>query len=300
MVFQLSYLRKDISRLRRCDNWNKVWMLGKHKIVVFAFMFGLILLSNYVVPTYAQPDDFPIGMNLTYVVVVDIPSVPLHTEVWNEYEFIRWIDQENLTVEYEIGFVTFIKRFHEILLPGPDLPPLWMDVSTWNVGDTIEISGSYYPIIIMESMFIGPPGSVLCFRLETVVEANNRENATSFWYDAQLGLLVDYTRMDIDIPSDEMIKANLVFLVDGNFNEFNPPTFTVPVTTTTTTTTTIPPDTTTTSTTTTTYPPDQTTTTPTTSTARSMIIPLVGLNEVFGIGIMIEVIVIILVLRQRK
>jgi hypothetical protein len=260
-------------------------------------MFGLILLNHNVIPAHAQYDDFPIGMNLTYVVVVDIPP-SLHTEVWNDYDFIQWEHQDNLTVEYEIDTISFVRPFHEIRLPGPDFPPLWMDVSTWSVGDRIEISGHEYPIIMMEDVFTGPPGLYECFRLEAVFVTEDRQNATSFWYHAELGLLLDYLRTDEELPSNDRIRSDSTFVVDGNFHYFDPPTFTVPqpsAMTTTTITTTIPPETT--GTTTITTQPQQTTTT-TSATVRGFE-PPVGLTEIFVVGIAIELFVILIFIRTK-
>jgi hypothetical protein len=259
--------------------------------MVLAFMFGLILLTNYVVQTHAsQVDNFPIGLNITYVVGVDIPL--FHNEYQTTYDFIRWIDQENLTVEFENDYTIRVKQFPEIRLPGPAQPPLWMDVSSWSLGDTVEISGIGYPIILMEDYLIPGVGTCESFRLESVVQANGRENASSFWYHAQLGLLIDYLRVDMDISSNEMIVAYTDFIIVSNFPQFNPPTFTLPEPTQTTSTTT-------TTSTSTTVLPDQTTTPSPTSTTTSGIVPPVGLTEMLGVGIIVEILIIIIIVRRR-
>ncbi len=267
-------------------------MFRKHKIILLAFMFGLIFLSINVIPTHAQSDDFPLGLNITYVVGVDFP--PSHYEYQSTYDFIRWIDQENLIVEFEINGTTDVAPFHEIHLPGPAHPPLWMNVSTWSVGNTIEISGVYYPIIMMEDIFLGPPGTHECFRLERVFQADGRENASSFWYHAELGLLVDYLRVDMDIASNEMIEAHTAFVIDGNVDQFDPPTFTKPEPTQTTTTTT---PTTTSTTTSTTMLSEQTSPT---STAGITTFSGASLTFTLGIGIIFEILIIIEMVRKRK
>lgn len=274
-------------------------MLRKRDFVVFAFMIGLIFLSNNITPVHAQPENFPIGLNITYVVAVDTPD--LHNEYQYTFDFIRWIDQENLTVEYEVNQLSRVLPFHEIHMLGPDRPPLWMDVSSWSVSDTIEISGIGHPIISMEDYMVSGVDRCDTFRLESVVQANGRENATSFWYHAQLGLLIDYLRVDVDIPSNSLIMAYTDFIIDSNFDQFNLPTFTVPVPTQTTST----PSTTTSTTDTTTStpsfpPPGQTTTSNPISTTTSADAPTVGLTEILGVGIIIEILIILELVRRRK
>jgi hypothetical protein len=259
--------------------------------VVLTLIIGIILLSVWSEPIDAQYDDFPIGMNLTYVVFTAIPGHDY--EVQNVYEFIQWIDIDNLIVEYEIDTVSQTKPFNEICLPGPDHPPLWMDVSTWSIGDRIEISGREFPIIMMEDAFTGASGTHECFRLETIVQANDRQNGTTFWYHAELGLLLDYLRTDEVISTYELIKMSSTFVIGGNFNPYNPPTFTVPQPT-----TTIPPDTTSTTTTTTTPPPQTTTSGTTSPTPRADEAPI-DLTETFVIGIAIELFVILIFVRSR-
>ncbi|MHA1929853.1 MAG: hypothetical protein ACTSV2_14870 [Candidatus Thorarchaeota archaeon] len=265
-------------------------MFRKHKIIVLAFLFGLLFVSINAMPTHALSDDFPIGLNLNYVLGWDLPPNQYESRI--TYSFLRWIDQESLTVEYEQDNTTYVRNFHEILLPGPDRPPLWMDISTWSVGDYVELSGRYYPIIMMEDRIVGPRGTHECFRLEVVFQTIDRECASSFWYHAQMGLLVDYTRVDRDILSYEMIEGHSGLLIDGNFLQFNPPTFTVqePTQTTTTTTTT-----TTTITTTTTSTASETT-----SQNRQSVQPSMNIIVALSVGIVIECIIIVLIFMRKK
>ena len=270
--------------------------LGNHKAAIFVIVMGLVLLGCHIVPAHAQREDYPIGMNLVYITNVFFQYAPAIPEYEIKYDFIRWIDEDSLHVEYEQDSMMCNQSFLDVRLPMPELPRLWLNVSTWELWDTIEMSGFLYRFVVIEDMFFGTLGTHECYRLEYILESDGFENATSLWYHSITGTLVEYLHSTAKTDGTWSWNYNS-FVLDGNFHHFNPPTFSVPQPTTTTT---IPPYTTTpsettTPTTPTSYPPQQTTTT-TSPTTGGYELP-VGLNEVLTIGIAIELFVILLFVR---
>ncbi|MFW9974187.1 MAG: hypothetical protein ACFFDQ_02825 [Candidatus Thorarchaeota archaeon] len=267
--------------------------MGNHKIILFVLVLGFIFLSNQVGVTHAsQADDFPIGMYLQYHVYNEIPPSTFEYNI--RYDFIQWIDRESLLIKYEKDSVTNIAPLPGIRLISPDLPPLWMDVSLLQLGQMIEISGTNYDILIKEDYFLPGYGYYECFRLEYIIQENGRENASSLWYHGQLGILCDYLRVDMDIEANEMIEALNVFVLESNFNQYSPPTFTTTTSTTTTATTVI----TTTSPTSTTSP-TQTTSSGMSTTTPATVSPII-LTEILGLGIIIEIIIIVVLLQRKR
>ena len=262
--------------------------------MVLAFMVGLIFLSNYVTPIHAQPDDFPIGMNLHYITTVFQPP-PSQFDYHTIYNFTQWIDQDGLLVEYGKDSALIVDPFHEIRLNLPEQPLLWMNVSTWQLYDVIEMSGFEYRFVLVEDMFFGALGDIECIRLEYILESGGLENATSLWYHSQLGILLDYLHSVTEIGGSAL-QIISSFILESNFDQFNPPTFTVPEPTQTTSTTT--PTTPTMPISTTTAPIPTTTPYPTSSTT-SVSGPLVGLTEILAIGIFTEILVIIAIIRSK-
>jgi len=262
-------------------------------------MFGLFLLSTntVLVNAQAQSDDFPIGMYIEYIVYNEISSSPGSTYSIR-YDFMRWIDQEDLIVEYEKDSVEYSESLTEICLDGPIRPSLWMDISAWQVGDDIEISGRLYALISISSYSITPSDYFEIFRLEYSNSVSSIHQFSSLHYHRQLGILVTYYYHAYDSEDSSLVEHYDGSILTSNFTQYNPPTFTVPEPTqsTTTTTSTTPSTSTSTSTTTSTT---QTTRSSTTSTITLLGIPQSPLTVIMEIGIFIEVFIIIKIVRSR-
>lgn len=260
-----------------------------------AFVFGILLLSVWVMPTDAQRDDFPIGMNLLYITNVFFQYTPEIPEYEITYDFIRWTNLSTLQLEYERDSVNYNQSFLEVRLPLAEQPYLWMDVSTWDLYHVIQISGIQYQIIQIVDHFMGTFGDVECFRLEYILEQDGWENATDLYYHTQLGLLLDYTHWETSV-SGNWSRIYSSFVLSGNFNVFNPPDFVIPTTQTTTIPTTDP-----TSPTSTTSP-GQTTppTTPPTTTPTTESYQIPTLDIVFVAAIFVELVIILTFLKRKE
>jgi len=267
--------------------------LGKNRIILLAIIVGLIIVSYNVGPTHAQVDGFPIGMNLSYITNVFFQYTPEIPEYEITFDFIQWADQDNLVVEYDLDSVRYNQSFLEVRLPLAERPYLWMDVTSWSLYEIIEISGIYYQIIQIVDHFMGTFGDIECFRLEYILSDEAWENATDLYYHTELGLLLDYTHWVESIPGN-WSRIYSSFVLSGNFNVFNPPTFTIPPPDTTTTTTS------TTTTTTTTTPYDPTTSPTATSTPTPDSSPSIGTDILLGVGISIELLIVIIFVRARR
>ncbi|MHA2116509.1 MAG: hypothetical protein ACXABM_13505 [Candidatus Thorarchaeota archaeon] len=157
-----------------------------------------------------------------------------------------------------------------------------MNVSSWEVDDIIVFSGEEYQIY--ETAYtVWNDGYFESYHLFNATNGNG----TYASYHSPLGVLTEYGRLSTISNGSTTEVSYGIYLLDTNFVDFFPLLETPPTTTTITTGTTGTTETT-------------GSTTPPPSSIQQTGEPLTGLTLVFGIGIVIEIFVIILFLRQRK
>jgi hypothetical protein len=263
----------------------------KCKILLIAFMFGLIFVSSNVtrVQAQAQVDNFPIGLYIVYTVDQD-------HDIYNiRYDFREWVNRETLLIEYELDDVTYIEHLYEIHLDGHEHPPIWLDPSLFETQSIFTFSGYPYHYVGIETHWV-PGIEEDCFRIEYSITDGSMENWSILYYHCETGIMVDYIHAAFYEPGVE--RAGYMNEIYGtNLDEFNPLTITIPETGTTTTSspTTTSPTSTTTSYQQTSTPPNN----PTTSSISTGNLQITSLSPVLGFGVVVEIIVIIFILQRR-
>ncbi|MHA2160698.1 MAG: hypothetical protein ACXABN_15980 [Candidatus Thorarchaeota archaeon] len=264
-------------------------MFGRSRLSFLSILFILVMIfgQNPFASHSVQADEFPIGLTMVYDVWVDnfIPPGPAYGYTM-EYIVTRWIDEENLLLECNRSIEgvndTLITTFANITLDIPGYPPIWMNVSSWEVDDIIVFSGEEYQIY--ETAYtVWNDGYFESYHLFNATNGNG----TYASYHSPLGVLTEYGRLSTISNGSTTEVSYGIYLLDTNFVDFFPLLETPPTTTTITTGTTGTTETT-------------GSTTPPPSSIQQTGEPLTGLTLVFGIGIVIEIFVIILFLRQRK
>ena len=246
-------------------------MFRNRRIAILLVILALLLLNNNPVSNGLQVDDFPIGLSVVYEIWIN-HWIPNETAIgYNiEYDITSWIDQDNLNVEYYI----------------------WTNVSTWEVSDTVQLSGIDYTVAKKTYFkWVSETDYFECFKLEGGFVFSDYFNSTSVFYEANLGLLVGFFKsVHRDNGSSHYIAIHDVDvgIIGTNFGLFYP-LVTDPWGTTTTTT----PETTGT-----TWFPDSTTTTSGIQTTTVYKLP--DVNLVIVVGIIIEIFVIIVLIQRRK
>jgi hypothetical protein len=193
----------------------------------------------------AQSDEFPIDLYIAYDIWVDNIIPPGPAFGYNiTYHFTRWIDQDDLVIEYELNFdgseETLVDRLPEILFNFSLYPPLWVNVSSWEVDDLINLSGIVYEI--EETTYHDWNDRYYeCFYLYYTTWLVGSPNATAIFYHSDLGILTGFFS-STEIDDEEFLFE--VWLLDTNFGDYFPLLDYLPgsveTTTTSTNTTTIP------------------------------------------------------------
>lgn len=271
-------------------------MFLERKIIAILLMFGFLFLGSNImqVQAQAQPDNFPIGLYVVYTADSQIP--PGEENIYTiRYDFREWVNQDTLLIEYEKEDVTYVEHLGEIYLDGYEHPPIWLDVSLFQTQSVFTFSGCHYHYVGVETHWV-PGLEEDCFRIEYSIIDSGMENWSMLYYHCETGIIVDYTHAAFyeDYSLRELYMNEIL---GTNLDEFNPLTITMPESTQTTTTT----SSSTTSTTTTTYqgqtslPPY-----PTTRSTTSDFAPPTGLSVIFGFGIIVEIIIIILIVNSKN
>jgi hypothetical protein len=267
------------------------------KVAGLSLLLGMLLVFQIGLTTViAQDAEFPVDLVVNYEFWINhwIPEeTPIGITL--EYSITDWIDKENLTVEYYLNSSRFEDRLNNIKIETTDYPPIWTNVSTWEVGNTIQLSGLDYAVA-QKTFFKWVPQTDYfeCYKLERGFLYSNLFNSTSIFYEVNLGLLVGFFksvgRTD-DGSSYYPIHTVDVGIIETNFDLFQS-LIEDPYGTSTTSTTTTTPSTTTM----TTSPTSETTIQISEPTQFPMNNTIVALS----VGIVIECIIAVLLIIRKQ
>ncbi|MFW9957030.1 MAG: hypothetical protein ACFFCT_03075 [Candidatus Odinarchaeota archaeon] len=261
----------------------------RKKVTVFSLLLGMLLLIQTGFATSnAQGMEFPIDLTVNYEFWIN-HWIPDETPIGYtlEYNVTNWIDKENLTVEYYLNSTRFEDRLDSIKIETTDYPPIWTNVSTWKISDTVQLSGIDYTID--EKMYfkwVSETDYFECFKIaRSFLYSSDLFNSTSIFYEANLGLLVGFFKTILRTDDGHNyygIHSVQIGIIGTNFDLFHPlvenpygtSIITYPETTTTTRT--------------------PITTRPSTSTASNPLTSLIGpIDLVLLIAIQVELLVLI-------
>jgi len=258
-------------------------MSERLRITILPIIIGLLLLGFTACPTLdAQSSDFPICLLMQYniCVYIDNPWDPDY-DYDIIYNFTRWIDKENNILEYSRNndgvSATFIQTFSNVKVELPGNPPIWSDVTTWEIGGMCTLSGINYEIH-HKVRTTTRGGYYEWFLLWNVAQSANLVIKTMLGYHSSLGILVDYDREENSTDGSSPFENSDLCILYTNLYNYYP----------------LIDD----SQSTTTFS-DQTTTSSVTRTTTSDSIGNVSVNIVIGIGIVIEILIIIIILQKR-
>ena len=200
-------------------------MFQRRKVVLLSMSIGLILFGASAYPiSIAQSNNFPIGLYMNYdisVYIDDLLGYP-DNEYGITYNFTRWIDKENNVVEYLRNFdgvsATFVRSLTDVNLDLPGNPPIWRNVSTWEISDMYELSGVNYEV---HKKLTG--GEYESFLLWNVTQSGNVTMKTMLRYHWVLGILVDYNRETNSTDGSHQYERFDLFLLDTNLFNYCPP-----------------------------------------------------------------------------
>lgn len=202
---------------------------SRTKATVLSLLFGMLLVFQIgFITVNAQGMEFPIDLTVNYEFWIN-RWIPGETPVGCtlEYSITDWVDKENLTVEYYLNSSRFEDRLNNIKIDTTDYPPIWTNVSTWTVYDTVQLSGISYTVV-QKTYFKWIPQTDYfeCYKLERgLLYSSNLFNSTSIFYEANLGLLVAFSKsiMQTDDGSNYYpIHAVQLGIIGTSFGLFHP------------------------------------------------------------------------------
>jgi len=251
----------------------------------------LLLIQTGFTTSNAQGMDFPIDLAVNYEFWIN-HWIPGETPIGYtlEYSVANWVDKENLTVEYYLNNSRFEDSLNNIKIETTDYPPIWTNVSTWGVSDTVQLSGLDYTVSKKTYFkWVSLTDYFECYKLERIVLYSNLFNSTSVFYESNLGLLVGFFKSIL--RTDDGSRYYEIHTVDmgiigTNFGLFHPlvenpyGTTTISHETTTTTESSLP--------------------STTTSITSFVISPQLSLNVILGFGIFIEIIILLAIVPSKR
>ncbi len=262
-------------------------MFQRWKVVLLSMSIGLILFGANAYPvSIAQNNDFPIGLYMKYNITV-YPDNPL--EPGYDYDIVynitSWVDKVNYIVEFVCNndgdAHTYVRALFDINMGLPGYPPIWRNVTTWEINDMYSISGINYEV--HNKVRYGTTGE--WFILWNVTENANMTIKTLLGYHSSLGVLIDYWRETNSTNGGPTYECLDLLLTNTNLdNYYSLTNDSTPTTSTTSTTST-----------------SQPTTTPiTTSDINGPSFALPSMEVFLSVGIVIESIIIVLLFSRRQ
>jgi len=201
----------------------------RNRIAVLSVLLGVLLVVQTGFTTVdAQDMAFPIDLSVTYEFWINhwIPDeTPVRTTL--EYGITKWVDKENLIVEYYLNGSRFEDRLDNIKIETTDYPPIWTNVSTWEISDTVQLSGIVYTVAKKTYFrWVHQTDYFECYKLQrSFLCSSNLHNSTSIMYEAHLGLLVGFFksigRTD-DGSNYYQIHTVEIGIIGTNFDLFYP------------------------------------------------------------------------------
>lgn len=175
------------------------------------FLISVILFSCYLPLRSSADDEFPVGLTLEYEIEYR-SGYSYSNSLVKTYEFTRWTDDAQTTVELQIDSSTVT-----VLFPGGAVDilssvPLWTDVSYWTTGSMIFKGRTYE---VSRSSRNGYQTWYLHARVD-----GPGDFESEFWnlhYDVSLGFLVFYGNVDFESLSTSELTASLE---DSNLRSF--------------------------------------------------------------------------------
>jgi len=188
----------------------------------------LLLIQTGFTTINAQGMEFPIDLTVNYGFWIN-HWIPNETPIGYtlEYSVTNWVDKENLTVEYYLNNSRFEDVFNNIKIDTTDYPPIWTNVSTWEVSDTVLLSGISYTVD-KKTYFKWVPQTDYfeCYKLtRSFLYSSNLFNSTSIFYEANLGLLVGFFKSILQTDDGSgyyQIHTVEVGIIGTNFDLFHP------------------------------------------------------------------------------
>jgi hypothetical protein len=286
---------------RKLNGGRRIGMFHSSRIALLSMIIGLLLIGPNISSTLSAPDpvelEFPIGLYMSYSVYGQSAGAPEPIFAYVvSYNFTRWIDQENYVVEYERTYdnipyyTTFVDQLSDISVDIPGNPNirLWRNVTTWEINDMINLSGSIYEVLRIYTNVLHNNQNYHAFLLENNIETADFRNETRISYTLYLGLMTSYRRTAESTDGVTPTVEVSAHIFSTNYFDYYPAIDDSQTTTTTTTSAT-------TSTTTTT---SHTSTTGTTSLPGSPLNTF-NLDVLLGFGIIVEILVVVFILKRR-
>ena len=124
-------------------------MFFERRCVVLAVVVGIIFLNvnTLAVSAQAQPDNFPIGLDLEYEDKWTSGGIGVYTSTDSiEIHFIQWVDESQSIVEINNDGTTEQYAFPSELIEIGSGVPLWVDTSQWSDGQNITFQGQIYSV----------------------------------------------------------------------------------------------------------------------------------------------------------
>jgi len=110
------------------------------------------------------------------------------------YNITSWVDKENYIVEFVCNndgdADTYVRTLSDINMDLPGYPPIWKNVTTWEINEMHGISGINFEVT--NKVRYGTTGE--WFILWNVTENANMTIKTLLGYHSSLGVLIDYWR----------------------------------------------------------------------------------------------------------
>ena len=266
-------------------------MFRSLRITLLSMIIGLLLFGPITCPILsAQGNDFPIDLYMLYNICVypDNPTEPGYSYDIT-YSFTSWVDEENYVIEFERNYNgivnTYVAPLSDVHVALPGSPPIWRNVTTWEINDMIYLSGLNYEIC-NKIRSTGTGGYSESFLLWNVTQSANLTYKTALRYHSPLGILVDYWREKNSTNGDPNYGCLDLYVWDTNLYEYFP----------------LINDSQTTTTTSTTQPPGTSeTTSVTTGPNTNPALPLVHIdvNFLLIVGVIIELLVVVLLIARR-